>query len=327
VKPQTWTIGCLVSVAGLAALYQWVPVFHHAGNPRGQPGQLSAPVVGVTKANTDTVRAKLERPPAVASPSMDYKGKFAEAHNYWQFANDALSAANAGDADAQFYLSKALEYCAEHNSMYFQRKGKPIGLDEGLQYAVQRHLPIEIAQAAYDRCHEFLDRDSSGLGSAAAWLARATSAGQPLAQGESASKILIQELRQDFVRAGGLPTGDAPDMEGDARELFRSAVQSREPEVLFRIGEAQPLLDPANTDSNTNRFAWWLLACQSGFDCTANAEWVKNSCANAPQCVASANGPSDIVRILAGDKWPEVEQRAHDLSISLDEGKWGDLKL
>jgi hypothetical protein len=39
------------------------------------------------------------------------------------------------------------------------------------------------------------------------------------------------------------------------------------------------------------------------------------------------SGPTDYVRMLAGDKWPEVEQRAHDLSISLDEGKWNALGL
>jgi hypothetical protein len=327
VKPQTWSIGCLVLVAALAALYHWAPALHHAGNSEGQPGHLPARVTAVT--NTDVVRSRLEKPAPVASPLMDYKSSFAESLNYWNFAHYALSAANAGNADAQFYLSKALDYCAQHNSLYFQRKGKPINLDEGLQYAVQRHLPIDIAQAVYDRCHEFVDHDGSELGSAAEWLARATSAGQPLAQTVTASKILMQELQQDFTKAGGVanPNSETSIVNGDdPRELLRTAVQSKDPEVLFSIGEAQPLLDPTNTDKNTNRFAWMLVACQRGFDCSANAEWVKNSCANDPRC-ASANSPSDLVRTLAGDKWPEVEQRAHDLSVNLDQGQWSALGL
>jgi hypothetical protein len=43
-----------------------------------------------------------------------------------------LPAARAGNIDAEFYLSKALTYCSENNGMYFRRKGKAIGLDEGL---------------------------------------------------------------------------------------------------------------------------------------------------------------------------------------------------
>jgi hypothetical protein len=258
---------------------------------------------------------------------MDYKRNFAESHNYWKFAHDALPTANAGNADAQFYLSRALEYCAEHNSFYYRRKGRPIGLDEGLQRAVQRNLPIDVAQAVYERCHEFVDHGASGLGSAREWLARATSVGQPLAQAVTASKILMQVQRQDFIKAGGVPTPDNDPTimsEGDPRELLRSAIQSKDPEVLFTIGEFQPLLDPTNTDKD--RYAWMLLACQRGFDCTANAEWVKNSCAGAPEC-ASANGPTDLVRILAGDQWPEVQQRARDLSIGLDQENWSALGL
>jgi hypothetical protein len=268
-----------------------------------------------------------EHHPATSSLT-DYRNRFAASRNYWQFAHTALSAAKAGNADAQFYISRALEYCAVNNSMYFHRKGRPIDLDEGLQYAAQRRLPIDIAQAVYDRCHEFMENDASELGSAAGWLALATAAGQPLAQATTATKILEQELQANFTRAGAVPN---PNNEStiasgdDPRELLRAAVQSKDPEVLFSIGEALPALDPTNT-SNTIRFAWWLVACQRGLDCSANAEWVRNACWNAPEC-ASASSPSDLVRTLAGDNWPEVEQRAHDLSINLDQGQWSALGL
>src|ERR1700722_5195203 len=125
--------------------------------------------------------------PSVPAVVRDYKNDFGRSHNYWQFAHDTLPAANAGDADAQFYLSRALEYCNEHNSLYFQRQGKPIGLGEALQYATQRHLPVDIAQNVYERCHEFVDHDSAELGRATDWLAQATASGQPLAQAVTAT--------------------------------------------------------------------------------------------------------------------------------------------
>lgn len=274
-------------------------------------------------------RCHSETAPSDAPALADYKNAFARSHSYWKFAHDALPAARAGNATAQFYLSKVLDYCTEHNSLYFQRRGKSIGLDEGLQYAAQRHLPIDIAQEVYDRCHEFVDRDASELGRATDWLAEATASGQPLAQAATATKLLMQESQHNFARAGGLPSADNEATVSDSsgpRELLRAAVQSKDPEVLFGVGDALTLLDPAIADKNTTRFAWWLVACQRGFDCSANAEWVKNSCANAPQC-ASADGPSDLVQSLAGDKWPDVEQRAQQINEKLDRGQWGELGL
>jgi len=92
------------------------------------------------------------------------------------------------------------------------------------------------------------------------------------------------------------------------------------------IGEAQHLLDPTNSDTNTSRFAWWLIACQRGFDCYADSDWVKNSCAGDPEC-ASVSDPSDLVRILARDQWPDVQQRAQEISAKLDGGKWNELGI
>jgi hypothetical protein len=170
-------------------------------------------------------QSHLESASSSGGPSLsDYKNAFAQAHSDWKIAHDALPAANA---DAQFYLSRALEYCTEHNILYFQRHGKSIGLDEALQYALQRHLPIDIAQDVYDRCHEFVDHDASELGRASDWLAQATASGQPLAQAVTATKLLMQESQHNFVMAGGLPIqNDEATVTGgsDPRELLRAAV-------------------------------------------------------------------------------------------------------
>jgi hypothetical protein len=134
---------------------------------------------------------------------------------------------------------------------------------------------------------------------------------------------------KDFTKAGGVQDQSTTVTIGngvDPRQLLSAAVKSRDPEVLFTIGEAQGLLYPANSDTNAARYAWWLVACQRGFDCSAGGDWVKNTCAGDPQC-ASANSPSDLVRSLAGDEWPDVQQRAQEISAKLDAGQWDELGL
>ena len=263
------------------------------------------------------------------SASISYKKDFDKSHNYWEYAQQILPAAKTGNADAQFYLSRVISKCAEDNKMYFQRKGRTLTLDEGLQFAVQRHLPMEVAQSVYEKCHNFQESNVAELGSASDWLKKATAAGQPVAQATTAFNILTQGLQEDFAKAAGVAnpnTEEVFESGSDPRELLRVAVQSKDPEVLFNIGEAQALLDPSNLDKNTNRLAWWLIACERGFDCSASASWVENTCGGDPNC-ASINSSTDRIRALAGDNWPSVQQRAQEISGKLDAGRWSELGI
>jgi hypothetical protein len=326
-KPVKVSIILIAGLAACSALYAWSEWAAQRPAPSKQP--LSETKVEKLRTKTGATAAAGGATSKTRSVSNDYKRSFAESHNYWDYANKILPAAKNGDSDAQFYLSRLLERCDEDNRMYFQRGGQKLPLDEGLRFAVKRHLSIEVAQSVFDRCHEFQENDLAQLGSAADWLAKATAAGQPLAEATTASKILTQSMLQNFARAGGVPnpSGMAKIESGvDPRKLLRAAVESKDPEVLFSIGEEQGVLNPSNSDTVTMQFAWWLVACQRGLDCSENANWVKNSCGDDAQC-ASAGGPEDRVRTLAGDKWPEVQQRAREIDAKLDAGQWGALGL
>lgn len=258
---------------------------------------------------------------------LQYGAILGASNDYWEFAESVLPAALRGDADAQFYLSRALEYCSENDRMFFEHRGRQLSLGEGLEFAARRHLSLETTQSVFDRCHRFQGNLSNEFGSAAEWLAKATSAGQPLAQASTAGKILEQRLRQNFVQAGGAPD---PQQEladkTDPRVLLRDAVKSGEPEVYFRIGDVQGLLRPGATDTIIDRYAWTLIACNRGFDCSYSAQWVRNSCGGDPQC-ESITHPEDLVRLLAADNWPAVQARAQEIESKLASGDWDDLGI
>jgi hypothetical protein len=94
--------------------------------------------------------------------------------------------------------------------------------------------------------------------------------------------------------------------------LLREAVESRDPEVLFTIGEAQGFLTAFNGEATKNELAWLLVACRRGLDCSANAEWVKVACANDSGC-ASFTGPATSYALkqgTTGTMWGSVRERS-----------------
>jgi hypothetical protein len=315
-------IGLTAVLAVAASLYLWV---RGAAQPTPPP----------TVASTGSVEYRRPVEPLVslpkkAPPPLDYRRKLADSSNYWDLAHEILPSAKAGDRDAQFFLSRVLERCAMDNKMFFRRRGQTLTLDAALQWAAERKLSIDVVQSTYDHCHEFLEGDASKFGDPTEWLAGATDAGQPLAQATTASKLLMKNSMVLGAASAGVATEQLslPQVksEADPRDLLRAAVASRDPEVLFTIGELQGLLNPANMNDTTDQYAWWLVACQRGFDCSANGEWMRN-CANLDADCASAGGPSEAVQRFAGDQWPEVQQRASEISEKLDAGRWSDLGL
>ncbi len=105
-------------------------------------------------------------------------------------------------------------------------------------------------------------------------------------------------------------------------ELLAVAIQSRDPVVLWNVGELQQLLNPtAAADANRiNRVAWDLVACRRGFDCGATASWVENTCSIDPRCPGGSG--EEILRYWAGDDLAAAEQQAIEISDKLDAGDW-----
>jgi hypothetical protein len=322
-KPLTLSLGCLAACAAVAALILW---FWPANNIKGLSASIQrrtpnydAPIVG-----GDTRPLPPRHRPA---GSVDYRISFSKSHNYWEFAHSILAAANAGNADAQFFLSKAIAFCDQANKMYFELDGKKLSLDEGLKTARQLRQPPEAALAIFERCHQFQESDASELGTSQDWLAKATDAGQPLAQASTATQMLMQKVFRGTKGAAPTPENTAPLIGNgmDPDELLRAALRSRDPEVMYTIGLYQGLLGPRGSEVTTNGLAWKLVACQQGFDCSAGADWVKFACGIGATCDTSS--PEGLIRSFAGDDWPNVQQRALEISAQVDAGLWNELGL
>ena len=166
-------------------------------------------------------------------------------------------------------------------------------------------------------------------GPATEWPAAAGALEQPLAAATTFTKIMGRSLRPDllnFAEARGSRTDVFPNGAFTLRELLRAAVESRDPEVLFTIGEVQPLLNPLSTENDINRLAWWLVACRRGFNCSASADWVRSVCGDIAPC-ASAVDSADRLRLLAGDDWIKVRQLAEEINSKLEACEWDELGL
>ena len=103
---------------------------------------------------------------------------------------------------------------------------------------------------------------------------------------------------------------------------MRTAVQSRDPEALFTIGWAQGFLNQSSSDKIVNRLAWIYVACERGYDCSSNADWVVLGCSGC-----DAGSPDNLMMTIAGGNWPNVQQRAQEINAKLDAGQWSELGL
>jgi hypothetical protein len=321
VNKRAVIIGLLIG--GCAAGYWWmhsksalnIPVTQHIDIPP----DLSKPKIA------DAVVYQPSKSDHKSTEDKSYKALFNHSKNYWQLAHELLAAAKAGEPDAQYYLWKAINFCAENNQDYLEQDGKALTLKEALQESNNLTPTQGYVKSVFERCHEFHEKDASDVGSASDWLARATAAGQPAAQAVTAQKFMLQETMQGYAKAGAAPipitSGPQIDKETNPGELMRAAAQSLDPDALYAIGWAQSYGNQGtNEEKQVNILAWTYMACQRGLDCSPNADWIVRFCKTC-----DAPTPDLMMETLSGSNWYAVQQRAQDINAKLEAGQWGDL--
>jgi hypothetical protein len=95
---------------------------------------------------------------------------------------------------------------------------------------------------------------------------------------------------------------------------------------MARISDAVMLLNGESESSDIDRLAWLLVACERGYDCTSNAEWVMFSCGYSPLCMSYTDA-SSLVMSWAGNNWHRVQHRATELNERIDAGQWAKLGI
>jgi hypothetical protein len=206
-------------------------------------------------------------------------------------------------------------------------------MDQAQQWASAHHLSADYLQLAYTRCHDFLDHDASSLGDANDWLARASAQAQPVAQSVTANRVLMQQSMQAMQAQMGLAPGsiDQPDWAvshpSDPHALLLQAVQSKDPQVLFQIGEAQGLLSAPDGQAQIDMMAWRVVACRRGLDCSMQSDLMRVACAYDTRCASFDNFVDFFHSLADPDEWDEVEQRASQIDAALNSNQWDQLGL
>jgi hypothetical protein len=95
---------------------------------------------------------------------------------------------------------------------------------------------------------------------------------------------------------------------------------------MQQLSDAISLLGRSDEQTDKERLAWLLLACERGIDCTSNAAWVRTACGFSSHCL-SYSDQTDLVRELSEESWTDVQQRALELQKQIDQGGWDDLGL
>ena len=268
--------------------------------------------------------------PPRASPRPAYSEMLRRTRNYLDFARATIKSATLGDPDAQYYLGKALAFCADTYRGAFTKSGKNLTMEEATQRAVELGRSTAFLPTIFDRCHDLETSGHEDFGKPMEWFEKAANAGQPAAQSVIAvatlSKITMEPATK--VQNSNSEPIQSPSAESgryaNFTTLILGAVESGDPEALWNAGRAQALITRNYDDKLINQWAWWLVSCERGLDCSSGADWVQLDCAVARDCPAGITG-LEYIQSASGAKWLVVQQRAQEIYDNMASGQWNAL--
>lgn len=250
---------------------------------------------------------------------VDFRARLRAAGDYLDFAQQTLPAARAGDAAAQFYLSKALGYCESLYEWYFVERaadGRPRHrtLDEAQQItAVRPYFTADDVRDIQARCQRLRSQEDSPFGSSNEWFDAALAQGFPLAQAHSAYLLAIQSSQR----------GDAGKVRmarDEARRLAFESLRDGEVEAMMQVAEVGAYLaGEGNPQASVQRWGWLLAATLRAEPSAEVLEWMQMACRIDTQCQPYET-PADVIRRNAGNDLSEVERRAREINEKLDSG-------
>ncbi len=283
---------------------------HAVSAPKPVQAELSPPVA--QPAGGMSVEPRTTR-----NVARDISREFRLSRNYADYAAGIHAMAEQGDPDAQYYLFAALDFCdREYGALFRLPNQRWRTLDQALARAAVR--PTENTrwvERVYATCHTLMQNQRNRYGDARDWLAKATASGHSVAMAKTANDMLIAGVMARAASQLEQPDNSVP------RELLAAAVESRDPAVFWLIGEAQPLLVAEAGTVTLNQWAWWLLACQHGYDCGADSLLVEFSCRLDQLCQVDETVESYARRYFQTD-YAAIAARTAELAAAIDSGSW-----
>jgi hypothetical protein len=313
---QARSILMILVVGGTIALVSW-KMFEAPQNAVLPVQRSSATVERAAMKPMSSTAAN----PAVAQSLVEptLRQRFREAKDYARFVEEIGPMAVAGNAEAQYLTAKSLRWCAQTSSLYFVRpNGEVRSLEDVQARAAAR--PVGISQqeitTIYTRCRAFLE--SPELRKMAAswsqWLDKAVDAGYPAAIAEHASILESQLLLDSHSQ---LPhERHEVDAESQARDLALSAVESGDPDAIFSMSDWVRAGQRTENETATLISAWKIVACQNGYNCSPDSDWMHSVCNWDPQC-ANGRTYTDYLQRQLGSQYDDALRLAKSINEAI----------
>jgi hypothetical protein len=232
-----------------------------------------------------------------------------KATDYRQLVNLLMPLAKNGSVTAQYEIASALHYCDEYwRAHVVSRTSGAIKTPEELRQLYARLPPNtqSLLSDADQRCRSFSD-DLSILSTSGEWLDQSVKGDYPPATFMKADLTMKTLLLKD---------GNAAAIQ-QARQEALIASTSADPEVLFGMADFVDVSGKSRDQMGQLVAAWWLLACESGYDCGSESDAIKGICTVDPQC---ANKPTVVEEIerTNGAHFGEVQQLAEQIRAAVN---------
>jgi len=293
--------------SGVVALVCVIWGLHAA---RVQPPALATRVVlahfavpPAEKPVTDNVTMKVQPTELIVDPHEARK----RATDYRQLVKLLLPLARAGSASAQYELASALRYCDENWHAHFFGATGILRTPEQMQ-SIYTKIPENtqsLLKDAGQRCHSFSE-DLALLKTSDDWLDQAVTADYPPAT----------FMKADMTMKSHLMDGDTASIERAKQQAIVASI-SADPEVLFGMADFVDNTNRSQAQVKQLISAWYLLACQSGYDCSAESEAIKSTCTVDPQCADKPTVVEQLQRIN-GAQFGDVEQLAEQIKSAIN---------
>lgn len=241
-----------------------------ASNAEASPaptGSRRAPALAPTRAP--------RRTEAVATPPRRFTSRlqeFERSDDLFAFARRLQPAADAGDAEARWLVSRVHEYCGG-----YARAPIDYDRDTALMARAAPRVSLALGEArgrVSTRCGRFLPGDTGGF-------------------------VQLVAQRQDAALAGSLAAEAALLTMGEPlvddplyrRDLMERVQASRDPEAYMALAPAMGLaaaddeaMSGAVAGTRTSELAWQLASCRLGLDCSRGGALMTQYCANGGIC-------------------------------------------